>query len=595
MPQAPKTIMQTKLSTWTPLNHQLSNAHFEKWTDSQRKQVLQDFFSRCSVSQLKHLRQTLSSWVPEEALDFTKVLPRVISLYIFSFLDPRSLCRCAQVSWHWKNLAELDQLWMPKCLKLGWCITFTPTPFEQGVWKRHYIETVQELHISRPKFGSLGYTIMGKTADLTVVQKTVIDTLHKEGKPQTFVAKEAGCSQSAVSKHVNRKLSGRKKCGRKRCTTNQENRSLERLPLLNHRQRQGCLTSAKEKKKWPVAQWSKVLFSDESKFCISFGNQGPRGAMSSAGVGPLCFLKTKVTAPVYQEILEQFMLPSADQLFKDADFILQQDLAPAHTAKKENEKQETKNADELKATVKETWASIPPHQCHRPITSMPRQIEAVPVKEEFIVPEVKVVGSKMERSLPVTGHRELKSVLSSLHGKIKDGNSLVKSAKGLPPWRDSDRHPTDTIRFNYLDNLDPVENARKALIKGKTATIRQEDTIKAPSRSTYKLRKAKSLMFLSLDLSAAGKQNQNRPQWAAQNLGALPANKESIKRLSQTSQWNAGIRPGPVRPPVPRLSKEGLRASQRSHRSTPNLMVIGIKGLYLRHDLVSYPDAWPYW
>ncbi len=65
------------------------------------------------------------------------------------------------------------------------------------------------------EFGSLGYTIMGKTADLTVVQKTIIDTLHKEGKPQTFIAKEAGCSQSAVSKHVNRKLSGRKKCGRK--------------------------------------------------------------------------------------------------------------------------------------------------------------------------------------------------------------------------------------------------------------------------------------------------------------------------------------------------------------------------------------------
>ncbi len=67
---------------------------------------------------------------------------------------------------------------------------------------------------------------MRKTADLTVVQKTIIDTLHKEGKTQTFIAKEAGCSQSAVSKHVNRKLSGRKKRGRKRCTTNQENRSL---------------------------------------------------------------------------------------------------------------------------------------------------------------------------------------------------------------------------------------------------------------------------------------------------------------------------------------------------------------------------------
>ncbi len=242
------------------------------------------------------------------------------------------------------------------------------------------------------KFGSLGYTIMGKTADLTVVQKKTIDTLHKESEPQTFIAKEAGCSQSAVSKHVNRKMSGRKKCGRKRCTTNRENRSLMRIVKQNrfknlgelhkewteagvkasrattHRRvkkfgyscRQRRLIWAKEKKNWTVAQWSKVLFSDESKFCISFGNQGPRvwrkggearspsclkssvkfpqsvmiwGAMSSAGVGSLCFLKTNVAAPVYQEILEHFMLPSADQLFKDADFIFQQDLAPAHTAK----------------------------------------------------------------------------------------------------------------------------------------------------------------------------------------------------------------------------------------------------------------------
>ncbi len=107
-------------------------------------------------------------------------------------------------------------------------------------------------------------------------------------------------------------------------------------------------------------QWSKVLFSDESKFCISFGNQGPRvwrksgeaqnpcclkssvkfpqsvmiwAAMSSAGVGPLCFLKSTVNTAIYQDILEHFMLPSADKLYGDADFIFQQDLAPAHTAK----------------------------------------------------------------------------------------------------------------------------------------------------------------------------------------------------------------------------------------------------------------------
>ncbi|KAI2655963.1 Transposable element Tc1 transposase [Labeo rohita] len=211
---------------------------------------------------------------------------------------------------------------------------------------------------------------MGKTADLTVVQKTIIDTLHKEGKPQTFIAKEAGYSQSAVSK-----LSGRKKCGRKRCTTNQENRSLERLvkqnrfknlgelhkewteagvkvsrattyrhvkefgyscriplvkPLLNHRQCQRGLTWAKEKKKWTVAQWSKVLFSDESKFCISFGKQGPRVWREDGEAHSPSCLKSSVKFP--QSMMIWGTVSSAGH-FKDADFIFQQNLALAHTAK----------------------------------------------------------------------------------------------------------------------------------------------------------------------------------------------------------------------------------------------------------------------
>ncbi|KAI2644002.1 Transposable element Tcb2 transposase [Labeo rohita] len=244
---------------------------------------------------------------------------------------------------------------------------------------------------------------MGKTADLTVVQKMTIDTLHKEGKTQKVIAKEAGCSQSSVSKHINRETKGRKRCGRKKCTSNRNNRTLQRIvkqnafknvgrfrksglqlesvlqeplrtdvcktwvsavpcvkPLLNNRQRQKRLAWAKDKKDWTAAEWSKVMFSDESKFCISFGNQGPRvwrkrgeaqdprclrssvkfppslmvwGAMSSAGVSPLCFLRSKVNAAVYQDVLEHFMLPAADQLYGDTDFIFQQDLAPAHCAK----------------------------------------------------------------------------------------------------------------------------------------------------------------------------------------------------------------------------------------------------------------------
>ncbi len=119
--------------------------------------------------------------------------------------------------------------------------------------------------------------------------------------------------------------------------------------------------------------------------------------MSSAGVGPLCFLKSTVNAAIYQEILEHFMLPSADKLYGDADFIFQQDLAPAHTAKgtkswfndhgvtvldwpansPDLNPTRLNNADDLKAAIKETWASIPPQQCHKLITSMPRRIEAV--------------------------------------------------------------------------------------------------------------------------------------------------------------------------------------------------------------------------
>ncbi len=56
-------------------------------------------------------------------------------------------------------------------------------------------------------------------------------------------------------------------------------------------------------------------------------------AMLSAGAGPRCFLKSTVNAAIYQDILEHFMLPSADKLYGDADFIFKQDLAPAHTAK----------------------------------------------------------------------------------------------------------------------------------------------------------------------------------------------------------------------------------------------------------------------
>ncbi|XP_036898108.1 F-box only protein 16 [Sturnira hondurensis] len=171
--------MQTKMSTWTPLNHQLLNDQvfeerrallgkwFDKWTDSQRRRILTGLFERCSLSQQKFCCQKLQEKIPAEALDFTTKLPRVLSLYIFSFLDPRSLCRCAQVSWHWKTLTELDQLWMLKCLRFNWYINFSPTPFEQGIWKKHYIQRVKELHVTKPKTPPKGGFVIADVQPVT--------------------------------------------------------------------------------------------------------------------------------------------------------------------------------------------------------------------------------------------------------------------------------------------------------------------------------------------------------------------------------------------------------------------------------------------
>uniref|UniRef100_A0A3Q2YE11 F-box protein 16 n=1 Tax=Hippocampus comes TaxID=109280 RepID=A0A3Q2YE11_HIPCM len=161
-PSASPARMQTKMSAWTPLNHSLSNSKvfeerrsllakwFARWSDRQRRLVLRDFVEGCSKEQLRFVERCVSRQLPLLAADFTCLLPRAICLYIFSFLDPRSLCRCARVSWHWKSIVELDQLWMPKCLRLGWFISFSPTVFEQGVWKRHYINSVQEILLAAP-------------------------------------------------------------------------------------------------------------------------------------------------------------------------------------------------------------------------------------------------------------------------------------------------------------------------------------------------------------------------------------------------------------------------------------------------------------
>ncbi len=63
-------------------------------------------------------------------------------------------------------------------------------------------------------------------------------------------------------------------------------------PLLKQKHCQKHLTWAKEKNNWTVAQWSKVLFSDESTFCWR---------KSGEAQNPCC-LKSSVKFPVSDDL-----------------------------------------------------------------------------------------------------------------------------------------------------------------------------------------------------------------------------------------------------------------------------------------------------
>ncbi len=46
-----------------------------------------------------------------------------------------------------------------------------------------------------------------------MVQKKIIDTLHKEGKSQRIIIEKGGCSRSAVSKHIKCKVDWKEDVG----------------------------------------------------------------------------------------------------------------------------------------------------------------------------------------------------------------------------------------------------------------------------------------------------------------------------------------------------------------------------------------------
>ncbi len=60
---------------------------------------------------------------------------------------------------------------------------------------------------------------MGNTAEFAMVQKSIIDTLHKEGESQRGIAERGGCSRSAVSKHIKYNVDWKEEIGVEKCAS----------------------------------------------------------------------------------------------------------------------------------------------------------------------------------------------------------------------------------------------------------------------------------------------------------------------------------------------------------------------------------------
>ena len=90
-----------------------------------RNLILQGILAQCCFPQLSFLSANVRELI---RIDFLAALPAEVSFRILTFLDTTSLCKAAQVSRRWRQLADDDVVWHRmceqhidrKCTKCGW-------------------------------------------------------------------------------------------------------------------------------------------------------------------------------------------------------------------------------------------------------------------------------------------------------------------------------------------------------------------------------------------------------------------------------------------------------------------------------------------
>lgn len=208
-------------------------------------------------------------------------------------------------------------------------------------------------------------------------------------------------------------------------------------PFINEKARKARLKWANEHKDWTFADWSKILWTDESPVELRYSGRQlvwrlpnetvapmatrgkikhpPKtnvwGCFSASGTGKLYPITGNLDTKGYIEILQTQMIPSANALFPEGDFLLQSDNDPKHTSELAHEflekkgiellpwpsyspdlnpienlwqmvEQQTKSRKpssipKLITLLQKAWAEIPVEHLENLVKSMPKRCAAV--------------------------------------------------------------------------------------------------------------------------------------------------------------------------------------------------------------------------
>jgi transposase len=211
-------------------------------------------------------------------------------------------------------------------------------------------------------------------------------------------------------------------------------------PAMSEAHCQARFEWARAHENWGARQWRRVLFSDESTFTqFQQGRQGKVwrepgeelkpdcvaatvkhspskmvwGCFSWHGLGPLVLIKGSVTGKSHAKAINDYVVPTLDELFPRSNGIFQEDNAPPHRSKvakaaRENAKivmldwpsqspdlnpienlwSEMKvmvrrrtppppNTKVLERYIKDAWDDLPPEYFKKLVDGMPRRVAAV--------------------------------------------------------------------------------------------------------------------------------------------------------------------------------------------------------------------------